>query len=199
MRNCSHIYLTIFVQRNKNMRVIAGKYRHRILKWPEDVKHIRPTKDRIREAIFGALGNIDNCLCLDLYSGSGAMGIEALSRGAKKCVFVDINPIALNTTKENLSSLNINRLEYEIIALEDNKAIDKFYNNHYQFDLVILDPPYKKGKYLEIVNLLLEKNLLTDNAIIVCESDREIDLPFDKFNRYRKYKYGEIKVTILWR
>ena len=71
------------------MRVIAGKYRHRLLKWPEDVAHIRPTKDRIREAIFGALGNIDGFVCLDLYAGSGAMGIEALSRGASKSIFVE--------------------------------------------------------------------------------------------------------------
>ena len=72
------------------MRVIAGIYRHRLLKWPDDVKHIRPTKDRIREAIFGALGDINGYTVLDLYAGSGAMGIEAISRGASKAIFVDI-------------------------------------------------------------------------------------------------------------
>ena len=110
------------------MRVIAGKYRHRILKWPDDAAHIRPTKDRIRESIFGALGNIEGKICLDLYSGSGAMGIEALSRGALKAIFVDINPIALNTTKDNLKScLDIKemgiRSDQYLVNLDNGKML----------------------------------------------------------------------------
>ena len=181
------------------MRVIAGKYRHRILKWPDDVSHIRPTKDRIREAIFGALGNIENKICLDLYSGSGAMGIEALSRGCSKAVFVDINNIALNTTKDNLKTLNIPFTDYLVLALEDVKAIEKLAKDGYVFDLVILDPPYKEGKYEEIINLLKDNNLLSKEAIIVTESDREIKLPIEEFQKVRNYKYGEIRVSILWR
>ena len=181
------------------MRVIAGKYRHRLLKWPEDVAHIRPTKDRIREAIFGALGNIEGKVCLDLYAGSGAMGIEALSRGASKSVFVDISPIALSTIRDNLKSLNISSLEGAVIALEDIKAIDKLAEQQYKFDLVILDPPYKEGKYSDIIYLLKEKNLLSESAIIVVEADRDVSLPEEDFIKVRKYKYGEIKVTIMWR
>ena len=181
------------------MRVIAGKYRHRILKWPDDVKNIRPTKDRIREAIFGALGNIDGEVDLDLYSGSGAMGIEALSRGASKAVFIDINPIALSTTKDNLKSLNVPNNDYLVLALEDIKAIEKLHKDNYQFDLVILDPPYKEGKYQDIIYLLKDNNLLSEKAIIVTECDREIDLPIEEFEKVRNYKYGEIKVNILWR
>ena len=181
------------------MRVIAGKYRHRILKWPDDVKNIRPTKDRIREAIFGALGNIEGFTCLDLYSGSGAMGIEALSRGVIKSVFVDINPIALSTTKDNLKSLGIANQDYVIIALEDVKAIEKLHKEGYVFDLIILDPPYKEGRYEQIVSLIMENGLLSNNGIIVIESDRQIELENNQFNKIRDYKYGDIKVKILWR
>ena len=181
------------------MRVIAGKYRHRILKWPDDASHIRPTKDRIREAIFGALGDIEGRSCLDLYSGSGAMGIEALSRGAGKTVFVDINNVALETTKENLKSLGISSQEAIVLGLEDVKAIEKLSKDGYCFDLVILDPPYKEGKYNEIIYLLKENKLLSENAIIVVECDRDVELPIEEFEKVRNYKYGDIRVSILWR
>ena len=181
------------------MRVIAGKYRHRILIWPDDAKHIRPTKDRIREAIFGALGDIEGKIVLDLYSGSGAMGIEALSRGASKSVFVDINQVALDTTKQNLQSLGITSHEATVLALEDVKAIDKLSSEQYKFDLIILDPPYKEGKYSDIIYLLKEKELLSDNGIIVIESDHQIELDTSEYQKVRDYKYGEIRVKILWR
>ena len=186
--------------RKNSMRVIAGKYRHRLLSWPDDAKHIRPTKDRIREAIFGALGNIDDFVCLDLYSGSGAMGIEALSRGAARSVFVDINDIAIKTTKYNLSSLRVPAQDYEIIGLEDVSALSYLESKNYQFDLIILDPPYKEGKYHDIINIIKEKNLLSSHGIIVIESDHEIkELPIEEFIKVRNYKYGDIRVTILWR
>ncbi len=181
------------------MRVIAGKYRHRILKWPDDVQHIRPTKDRIREAIFGALGNIEGKTCLDLYSGSGAMGIEALSRGVSKAIFVDINQVALNTTKENIKSLCIPSYEAIVLALEDVKAIEKLQYDGYKFDLIILDPPYKEGKYSDIIYLLKENDLISENGIIVIESDHQIELDTSDYQRVRDYKYGEIRVKILWR
>ena len=181
------------------MRVIAGKYRHRILIWPDDAKHIRPTKDRIREAIFGALGNIEGKVVLDLYSGSGAMGIEALSRGASKSVFVDFNQVALDTTKQNLKSLGITTYEATVLALEDIKAIDKLASEQYKFDLIILDPPYKEGKYSDIIYLLKEKELISDNGIIVIESDHQIELDTSEYQKMRDYKYGEIRVKILWR
>ncbi len=181
------------------MRVIAGTYRHRILKWPEDVKHIRPTKDRIREAIFGALGDINEFVCLDLYAGSGAMGIEAISRGASKVIFVDINPIALSVIKDNLKSLGISNQVATVYALEDVKAIQRLSTEGYQFDLIILDPPYKEGKYEEIISSLKANNLLKEHSIIVTECDHELKLPIEEFTKVRNYKYGEIRVNILWR
>ena len=77
------------------MRIVGGKYRHRLINYPNDMEHTRPTKDRVREAIFSALGDISGARTLDLYAGSGAMGLEALSRGASHITFVDISPLAI--------------------------------------------------------------------------------------------------------
>ncbi len=180
------------------MRIVGGIYKRRLITYPDDAAHIRPTKDRIREAIFSALGDLDGYKGLDLYSGSGAMGIEGLSRGCSFMTFVDQNKIAIETTKKNLSSLNINNAS--VIFDTDINAINSFIRNKEQFDIVFLDPPYKLGKYNEITDLFIKNDLLTKNAIIVIESDRLIDLDDSNFfTRRRDYKYGEIKVSILWR
>lgn len=181
------------------MRVIGGKYRHRLLEWPNDVKHIRPTKDRIREAIFNALGDISNYTILDLYAGSGSMGIEALSRGARHATFVDINRVAINTIKKNLSNLKIALDEWKLLPMEDVKALDKFVEDNISFDLIILDPPYQEGKYEMIIESILARNILKENGIIVVEVDHDLILPIEHFKKIKEYKYGEIKVTIMWR
>ena len=179
------------------MRIVGGKYRHRLISYPDDAKHIRPTKDRIREAIFSALGDIEGYVGLDLYSGSGAMGIEGLSRGCSFMTFVDINKIAIDTTKKNLGSLGIK--EAEVLYTDDESAIKSFINNKKRFDIVFLDPPYKLGQYEKILSLFKENELLTERAIIVIESDHDIAIDDNYFSKRRDYKYGEIKVIILWR
>ena len=178
------------------MRIVGGKYRHRIIIYPDDATHTRPTKDRVREAIFSAIGDISNARVLDLYAGSGAMGIEALSRGASHCTFVDISPIAIKTIKENLNNLKIDNNEYEVIKNKDISAIESFKN---KFDLIILDPPYEEGQYELIVNLLKEKDLLSEHAIIVMEANRSIKLENIDYIKNKEYHYGEINVFIYWR
>jgi 16S rRNA (guanine(966)-N(2))-methyltransferase RsmD len=178
------------------MRIVGGKYRHRIIIYPDDATHTRPTKDRVREAIFSAIGDISNARVLDLYAGSGAMGIEALSRGASHCTFVDISPIAIKTIKENLNNLKIDNNEFEVIKNKDINAIESFTN---KFDLIILDPPYEEGQYELIVNLLKEKDLLSEHAIIVMEANRSIKLENIDYIKNKEYHYGEINVFIYWR
>ena len=178
------------------MRIVGGKYRHRIIIYPDDATHTRPTKDRVREAIFSAIGDISNARVLDLYAGSGAMGIEALSRGASHCTFVDISPVAIKTIKENLNNLKIDDNEYEVIKNKDINAIESFKN---KFDLIILDPPYEEGQYELIVNLLKEKDLLSEHAIIVMEANRSIKLENIDYIKNKEYHYGEINVFIYWR
>ena len=176
------------------MRIISGKYRHRIISWPDDQTNTRPTKDRVREAVFSAIGDISGLVVCDLYAGSGAMGIEALSRDASFCYFVDIAPIALKTIKENLNTLSIPASDYMVIARKDTDAI-KFIEKN--VDVLILDPPYKLGKYNEIIDSC--KDLLSEKHIIICESDHKLSFNELDYKKIKEYKYGETIVTILWK
>lgn len=179
------------------MRIVAGKYRHRLIVWPNDAEHIRPTKDRIREAVFSALGNISGKTVLDLYAGSGAMGIEALSRDAKKAYFVDKNNVAINTVRENLKSLGI-KDEAVVMKTDDFSALKSFINN-ICFDLIILDPPYALGEYQKVIQFIFENKLISEHGIIVCESNYHLELENMDYIKDKEYSYGEIKVRILWR
>ena len=178
------------------MRVVGGIYKRRILEWPDDVSHIRPTKDRIREAIFSALGPLDGYISLDLYSGSGAMGIESLSRGCSFCYFVDNNKIAIETTKKNINNLGIKNAE--IIFKNDFSAIDYFIKEGKKFDVLFLDPPYKEGKYEEVINSFITNNLLNEHHIIVIETNRDIAIEDNWYSKRKDYQYGEVRVIILW-
>ena len=191
------IYPRIYAPEENNMRVIGGIYKRRLLTWPDDAKHIRPTKDRIREAIFSALGPLDGLKSLDLYSGSGSMGIESLSRGCSFATFVDCNKVALDTTKKNLSSLGITNAR--VIAKKDTDAIKDFIANKETFDILFLDPPYEEGKYEEILNIFISNNLLNTHAMIIMEANRAIDIPENWYIKRKDYQYGEVKVIILWR
>lgn len=176
------------------MRIVGGKYRHRIIMWPDDEANTRPTKDRVREAVFSAIGDINGLTVLDLYSGSGAMGIEALSREAGFCYFVDIAQIALKTIKTNINSLSIPNSDYQIIPRKDVDAI-QFIDK--KIDLLILDPPYKQGKYNEIIEKC--SNILSERCIIICESDKKLLFNDVDYKKIKEYKYGETIVTILWK
>ena len=181
------------------MRIVGGKYRHRQIIYPNDMEHTRPTKDRIREAIFSAIGDITNYEALDLYAGSGAMGLEALSRGAKRCAFVDISNTAIKTIKENISNLKINEQEYLLIKDKDINALKTFKDKGIKFDIVFLDPPYEQGDYQAIIDILIKDNLLSDNYIIVIEANREVTLENIEYSKKRDYHYGEISVFVYWR
>ena len=181
------------------MRIVGGKYRHRNIIYPDDATHTRPTKDRVREAIFSALGDISDMKVLDLYAGSGAMGIEALSRGAKHATFVDISPIAIKVIKDNLTNLKVDPNEYEVIKNKDINAINYLKEKGSCFDLIILDPPYEEGQYEEIVDLLNKNNLISKNAVLVLEANRSIKLENIDYQKNKEYHYGEIMVFIYWR
>lgn len=179
------------------MRIVGGMYKRRLITYPDCAEYIRPTKDRVREAIFSALGDLSGLKGLDLYSGSGAMGIEGLSRGADFMTFVDKNKVAIETTKKNINSLNIKNAE--VLFMKDEDAIKLFINEKRVFDVIFLDPPYKEGQYDKIVNLFIDNGLLSEHGIIVMESDHVVWISSTAFHRRRDYDYGENKVAILWR
>ena len=177
------------------IRTVSGKYRHLILKQP-NVTSTRPTMDKVREALMSSLGFfIQNRTVLDLFAGSGALGLEALSRGAKKCVFVDNNFEAIKTIKENIRALKIEE-ETEVIK---NEYMSYLQNSNEIFSLVFLDPPYKeKDSYEKVISYLLKEQRLSKDGIIVLE----IYFPFEDdalFTKTKHDRYGMVHVTILWR
>jgi 16S rRNA (guanine966-N2)-methyltransferase len=120
-----------------NMRIISGKYKGRVIRIPED---IRPTQQKVRKAIFDILGDIEGLFFLELFAGSGAVGLEALSQGAKEVVFVENDTRCVEKIKENLSLLN--SLSYRVIELDAFRAIEQLAKRKERFDIIFFDPPY---------------------------------------------------------
>lgn len=180
------------------MRVITGIYKGRKIM---SLKHegVRPTTDRVKENIFNIISSyISDSVVLDLFSGTGAIGIECLSRGAKEVYFVDSDRDSYKLTCDNLSSMQISAK----VALQDfNIALLNFYKKGIKFDIIYLDPPYK-SMYAEFaIAKIFEYQLLTSDGIIVWESLSELDKPnkFAKANPYHEVdcrKYGEISINI---
>ncbi|MFK5884239.1 MAG: 16S rRNA (guanine(966)-N(2))-methyltransferase RsmD [Candidatus Izemoplasma sp.] len=165
------------------MRVIAGEFRSRIIK-EVGILSTRETKDLVKESIFNSIGpNFIDRNVLDLFAGSGSLGIEALSRGASSCVFVDNNKYAIKTINQNLHSL---KLTSNIKVVLNEYA--KFLNNLDQkFDIILLDPPYD----LEVIELIIEtvskKKILADNGVIVVLTSKK-SLIKDQISDIIKYK-----------
>lgn len=146
------------------MRVISGTFRSRLLK-EVGSENTRETRDRVKESIFNSITNyLYDAEVLDLFAGSGSLGIEALSRGSKSCSFIDNLPEAVETLKQNIKTLNIATIS-EIFMGDYNTFLDKTYH---KFDVIFLDPPYKLDVIDEIVKTVARKKLLNKNGIIVC-------------------------------
>lgn len=154
--------------KTNQLRIIGGKWRSRKLKFP-DVADLRPTTDRIRETLFNWLMNdIASAECLDLFAGSGALGFEALSRGAKKVIFVDESKKAIDQLQENAKIL---QCENQIKIFQTNA--EKFLNQQTEpFDIIFLDPPYKLNIISELCQLIIGKNLLKSGGFIYFEMDK---------------------------
>ena len=176
------------------MRIISGKHRSRIIKMV-DIDTTRETTDKVRGAIFNLISFYPiEGVVLDLFSGSGALGLEALSRGAKKAYFNDMGKKAYLVTKENCKALGYNN-EVVITNLDYKKALTMYKE---PFDLVFLDPPYKLDCCNEIVKYIEENDLLTKDGFIICEVDKDTIInETDKFMIYKEKNYGIRTVYIL--
>lgn len=145
------------------MRVISGKYKGKNL-LGFDIIGTRPTMDRVKESMFALIqNNIKDSVTLDLFAGSGSLGIEALSNGAKCCYFVDNNKIAINTINKNITGIE----NAFVINNDYIKALKFFYDNNIKFNLILLDPPYKDNLLNDAISLIEKYNLL--DGIMVCE------------------------------
>ncbi len=181
-------------EQERVMRIIAGKYRHRKIYWPTD-PNIRPTKDRIREAVFSALGDLSSFSFLDLYAGSGAMGLEAISRGASFVAFNDMSPTAISCIQTNIKELNITE-PHQVLLSDDISALNKFKKENVTFDIIFMDPPYKDERYIEVISKIIADGILSSRGIIICESNHPLNVDESWFSKVKVYKYGEIFVTM---
>lgn len=179
------------------MRVISGKYKGRHLKALKG-DNTRPTTDKVKESIFNMIGPyFDGGRVLDLYSGSGSLGIEAVSRGMEEAVLSDLNYGAIKVIQENVA-ITKEPERFVIWKGKDEKNLQRAKEEEYQFDLVFLDPPYAKQKILTILDCLQNEQLLTQDALVVCETDKEVQLPeeYGLFELFKMQSYGMTKVTI---
>ena len=173
------------------MRVITGSARGRKLKTPEN-RDIRPTTDNVKESLFNILQfDIEGRQVLDLFAGTGQLGIECLSRGAAGVTFVDADREAVRIVRENLKTCGMTAPVFQEDALQ-------FLNRGQRFDLIFIDPPYDSGLYepvLERINLV---DILSDGGIIVCEARREKDLPpmIAPYHKSKEYRYGSVKLCM---
>jgi 16S rRNA (guanine966-N2)-methyltransferase len=167
------------------MRVIAGRYGGRRLQAPPGAS-TRPTSDRVREALFSVLGaRVDDARVLDLFAGSGALGIEALSRGAAEVTFVDSAPAAIRAVRANLEALGASA---EVRRADARRFLGSASAASRQYDLIFLDPPYRLAGRLGSELTAALPAVLAPGAAVVAESDRrvplELDLPILDERRY---------------
>ncbi len=167
------------------MRVISGKFKGRKLYSPKD-ERVRPTTDRIKETLFNILlSKKKNVVTvLDLFGGSGAVGIEALSRGAEKCVFIDRDIESVRLIKENLNHVGAKETDYSIYNVDFSFALKKLKDK--RFDFIFADPPYASDFEEKIVRLIDKYNVLANDGVLVVEHANDKIFPTENFEVDRR-------------
>lgn len=176
------------------MRIVAGKFRAKKLLPPNH--NIRPTLDKVKQALFTRLQfEIEGASVLDLFSGSGALGIEAISRGASKVFFCDADEKSVALTKKNLAGLKIDESQEVRVFKTDFLAFLKGVKS--QFDIIILDPPYEKNFYIPALEMIAQKNLLAPDGVIVCERLKSQEITQNFFALDATKNYGTVALDYL--
>lgn len=179
------------------MRIIGGEYRSRLIAMPKGVV-IRPTQDRVREAVFNMLGDVTDKVVLDLFAGSGAFGMEAISRGAARAVFVDNNSRCTDTIRANLESLGIEEYRYDIIRAHALSAFPRLVKEDERFDLVFVDPPYYKDMARKSLINIDSYDILTQIGVVIVEHFKKDSLlaPLETLFQEKERLYGDTAITI---
>ncbi len=178
------------------MRIIAGTYASRRLETLKG-QATRPTLDKVKEAVFSALGGMfDGGTMLDLYAGSGAIGLEAVSRGMNQAVLVDQSHAAAEIIRKNIALLGCQK-QTRLLAMNDRKALSLLAKEGVQFDLVYLDPPYEKQHNEEVMTYLVEHGMLKNGARVVIEAKKEENYTqtFGPLQYQKEKVYGIMKIT----
>lgn len=175
------------------MRIISGIAKGKRLKAPPG-NDTRPITDMIKEALFNVLGqDVKNAKFLDLFAGSGSVGIEALSRGAAMAIFIDNNQIAIKTIRDNLSNSNL-PANFEIYKNDVMVAVEMLKKRQILFDYIYVDPPFTQEKiFVRVMSALDEANILNINGTLIIRTPRKMDLKasFKNLTRFRLNNYGE--------
>ncbi len=176
------------------MRVISGKLRGKEVKGYL-IDGVRPTMDRVKESMFAIIqDDIEGSICLDLFAGSGNLGIEAISNGAEKCYFIDNNNKAIKIINKNLENLNI-KDKAVVIEKDYMEALSYLKEKNIKFNIVLLDPPYDELVINDILKYLYKSRLLKRNAIIVCEYEKDnIQSEYYDIRKERKFNYRTVGI-----
>ena len=176
------------------MKVISGFLKGRKIEG-YDLLGTRPTMDRVKESLFAMIQDyIVDKVCIDLFAGSGNLGIEAISEGAKFCYFIDNNIKAINTIKNNINNLSINK--YTSVLKYNYKFFLENLDN--SVDIIFIDPPYKTDYIEKAIKLIDKFNILKEKGLLICESDDLDKIAYnDKFELVKQRKYGDKWIVIL--
>lgn len=178
------------------MRVISGKARGQSLKAPEGL-NTRPTTDRVKESIFNIIqSRLHDSVVIDLFAGSGNLGIESLSRNASKAYFIDNNKNSIKSIKENLKKTNLidNSI---VIQMEVLAGMEKLSTQGVKSNIIFLDPPYSKGFVTPTLDGISSFKLLEQDGIVVVEHKKNDEIPdsIHNFKKYRTNNYGDVAVS----
>nr|WP_255370396.1 16S rRNA (guanine(966)-N(2))-methyltransferase RsmD [Holdemania sp. Marseille-P2844] len=182
--------------RSKKMRIVAGKFRSRLIQAPKG-DQTRPTLDKVKEAVFSRIGPyFDGGVMLDLFAGSGSMGLEALSRGVEHVYFVDRSPAAAAVIKANIASLQV-EAQCDVWKCDSFAALRRLAGMGVQLDLVYLDPPYQKQQLHKIMQQLDALNLIRDHGQVILESlkEDEFDEAYHQLHRVKEATYGISRIS----
>jgi len=175
------------------LRVIAGSAKGKILKAPQGLK-TRPITDMIKEALFNVMGaKVHKSMFLDLFAGSGSVGIEALSRGAKWVTFIDNSNNAIKTIRQNLDNCNF-KSNHEIFRNDVFLALEILNKRQRQFDIIYVDPPFTNEPiFVKVMHVLDKSNILKENGILIIRTPRNLNFKINliKLKEYRSKNYGE--------
>ena len=178
------------------MKIISGKYKGRnILGF--NIDGTRPTQDRVKENLFNMINeDIKDKVVLDLFAGSGNLGLEALSREAKYTYFVDNNLKAINIIKKNIDNIIIDNCK--VLKLDYKKALSYFKDNNIKLDIIFLDPPYETSHIEQSLFLIDKYSLISNNGIVICESNDINKIVYSKeYKVLKEKKYGDKYIVIL--
>ncbi|MDD6920283.1 MAG: 16S rRNA (guanine(966)-N(2))-methyltransferase RsmD [Eubacteriales bacterium] len=181
------------LQKGEIMRVITGKYRGRRLESPWN-DETRPTSDKVKEALFSILQmDIDGAVFCDVFAGSGGIGIEALSRGAQECYFIEASNEACKLLSGNIKKCEIEE-PYQVLKGDFRAGLNRIGK---KIDILFMDPPYENDLEIEALEIIASEEIMSENGIIVVEHSNHTVLPEEigRFSKYKSKKYGKIALS----